>query len=110
MAHPVRDCLNRFMKPAWHMTLEQRGIKVQRQLVLPVHYNGKTIEAGLRVDLLVDECLVLELKAIESLQPIHTAELLTCLKRGSYPLGLLLNFNVTRMKGGIKRLANGMHE
>jgi GxxExxY protein len=90
--------------------LGQRGHRVERQLSLPVHYDGMTVEAGLRLDLLVEQRLVVELKAVEVLLPIHTAQLLTYLKLGNYPLGLLLNFNVAHMKDGIKRLANGMKE
>jgi GxxExxY protein len=90
--------------------LTARGVRVERQLSLPVRYAETIVEVGLRIDLLVEQSLVLELKSVESLQPIHTAQLLTYLKLGNYPLGLLLNFNVVRMKDGIKRLANGMKE
>jgi GxxExxY protein len=90
--------------------LETRGIEIERQLALPVRYGETVVEAGLRIDLLVERCLVLEIKAVESLLPIHSAQLLTYLKLGNHPLGLLLNFNVVRMKDGIKRLANGLHE
>jgi GxxExxY protein len=85
-----------------------RGLRVERQVVLPVRYGDVTVEAGLRLDLLVGEGLVVEIKAVESLQPIHAAQLLTYLRLGGFSLGLLLNFNVVHMKSGIKRLANGV--
>lgn len=87
-----------------------RGLRVERQVVLPVRYGDVTVEAALRLDLLVGEGLVVEIKAVESLQPIHAAQLLTYLRLGCYPLGLLLNFNVVHMKSGIKRLANGVSD
>jgi GxxExxY protein len=90
--------------------LGQRGLGVERQVSLPVRYAGIVIEAGLRLDLLVEQCVVIEIKAVEALLPVHTAQLLTYLKLGDYPLGLLLNFNVPHMKQGIKRIANGMKE
>jgi GxxExxY protein len=90
--------------------LGQRGLRVERQISLPVRYAGIVIEAGLRLDLLVEQCVVIEVKAVETLLPVHTAQLLTYLKLGGYPLGLLLNFNVPHLKQGIKRLANGLKE
>ncbi len=90
--------------------LARRGLKLDRQVLLPIRYGDTVIEAGLRLDIVVEECVILELKAAEALLPIHTAQLLTYLKLGGYSLGLLLNFNVVRMKDGIKRLANGMKE
>lgn len=90
--------------------LQRRGLGIERQLVLPVRYGDILVEAGLRLDLVVERSIVLELKAVESLLPIHTAQLLTYLKLGNYPLGLLLNFNVPRMREGIKRLVHGRIE
>lgn len=90
--------------------LARRGLKVDRQVLLPIRYGDTVIEAGLRLDIVVEECVILELETAEALLPIHTAQLLTYLKLGGYSLGLLLNFNVVRMKDGIKRLANGMKE
>jgi len=88
--------------------LVRRGLKIERQLHLPIRYDDVRIDAGLRLDLVVERCLIVELKASESLLPIHSAQLLTYLKLGGYPLGLLLNFNVIHMKDGIRRLANGI--
>jgi GxxExxY protein len=87
-----------------------RGLRVERQVVLPVRYGDVLVEAGLRLDLLVGETLVVEIKAAESLLPIHSAQLLACLKLGGHPLGLLLNFNVLHMKDGIRRLAIGVSD
>lgn len=85
--------------------LTKRGLKVERQLALPVVYDDLRLEAGFRLDLLVERCLVVELKAVEAFVPVHTAQLLTYLKLSGHRLGLLINFNVSLIKNGIKRLA-----
>ncbi len=85
--------------------LTKRGLKVERQLPLPVVYDNLCLEAGFRLDLLVERCLVVELKAVEFLLPVHTAQLLTYLKLSGHRLGFLINFNVPLLKDGIKRLA-----
>ncbi|MBL8489501.1 MAG: GxxExxY protein [Rhodocyclaceae bacterium] len=87
--------------------IETRGLAVRRQVCLPVRYGDTVVEAGLRLDLVVAESVVVEVKAIESFLPVHTAQLLTYLKLGRFPLGLLLNFNVLRMKEGVRRVVNG---
>lgn len=86
--------------------LTSRNIRTISQLELPVHYKNRTIESGYRIDLLVEDKLIVELKAIDKILPIHQAQLLSYLKMSNMKLGLLLNFNVTRLKYGIKRLAN----
>ena len=86
--------------------LKNGHLFIECQLPLSINYFGKVIEAGLRLDLVVERTVVGELKSVESLLPIHTAQLLTYLRLGHYPLGLLLNFNVVHMKQGIKRLTN----
>ncbi len=83
--------------------LSQRGHVVRTQVALPVVYNGVTFEEGLRLDLLVEDCVIVEVKATEAILPIHEAQLLTYLKVTGRQLGFLLNFNVSRMKLGIKR-------
>ncbi|MEQ8765459.1 MAG: GxxExxY protein [Planctomycetota bacterium] len=88
--------------------LRQRGHAVGVQEVLPVHYEGVRIDAGYRVDLLVDGVVIVELKAVRELLPIHEAQLLTYLKLSGVKVGLLINFNVQRLKDGIKRLVNGL--
>ncbi len=84
--------------------MAKRGISHQRQVVLPVTYDGVIVEAGLRLDLLVADRLIVELKAVDALAPIHTAQVLTYLKLTGYPLGLLLNFNTQHLKDGIRRV------
>jgi len=86
--------------------LETAGVSYSRQVVLPIHYRGRTLESGLRLDLLVGNRLIVELKAVEALAPIHQAQLMTYLKLTGYRLGLLLNFNVVHMKDGIRRVAS----
>jgi GxxExxY protein len=84
--------------------LEKRGIKVRRQILLPVAYDGVILEAGLKLDLLVEDCIIVELKAVEALLPIHEAQLLSYLKLADKRLGFLINFHVLSMKDGINRL------
>ncbi|MBI1775625.1 MAG: GxxExxY protein [Proteobacteria bacterium] len=84
------------------------GLGFKRQIALPVVYDGIKIEAGYRLDLLVESRVVVEIKAVEKLGEIHQAQLLSYLKLGGYRLGYLLNFNVPRLKNGIWRLVNGL--
>ena len=86
--------------------LRRRGLKVVAQLGLPVVYDGVKLDAGYRIDLLVEDRVIVELKAVESLQPIHQAQLLSYLKLSGCKVGLLINFNVLRLKDGIKRIVN----
>jgi GxxExxY protein len=88
--------------------LEQRGINFERQVDLPIDYKGYRIGSGYRLDLVVDQRVVVELKAVRQLEKIHEAQLLTYLKLAELKLGLLLNFNVVLLKDGIKRLVNGL--
>jgi len=80
------------------------GLKVERQKSLPVIYDDIKLDAGYRIDLLVENLIILELKAVEDIHPIHKAQLMTYLKLSGKKLGLLLNFNVTDMKKGITRI------
>ena len=84
--------------------LGKRGIRYQRQVPIPVVYDGEKIDAGLRLDLLVDKLLIVELKAVDRLLPIHQSQLLTYLKLADLRLGLLINFNVALFKLGVKRI------
>jgi GxxExxY protein len=84
--------------------VRSRNFLVARQVVLPVHYRDISIEAGFRIDLLVNDLVVVEIKAVEKILPVHEAQLLTYLKLSGKRLGLLINFNVPRIKDGIKRL------
>ena len=83
--------------------LEQRGHHVKRQVVLPIHYGTLKLDAGLRLDLVVDDLAVLELKSVACLLPVHHAQLLTYLKLSGLRLGFLLNFNVPLMREGVVR-------
>jgi GxxExxY protein len=82
-----------------------RGIEVQRQCRLPIHYKGVRLDCGYQLDFLVGNLVVVELKAVEILLPIHEAQILSYMRCGKWPLGLLMNFNVTRIKNGIRRFA-----
>ncbi|MCE9565276.1 MAG: GxxExxY protein [Planctomycetes bacterium] len=84
--------------------LLDRGFHVERQKELPVVYRGMNVDCGFRLDLLVDGLVVVELKSVERLDPIHDAQVLTYLKLTHLHLGLLINFNVTRLMDGFKRL------
>jgi GxxExxY protein len=88
--------------------LGKNGIGARRQVSVPIAYDGLEFDEGLRVDLLLDDRVVVELKAVERLLPIHTAQLLTYLKLTGLRVGYLLNFNVVHLReGGIKRVING---
>lgn len=84
--------------------LKESGLRVRKELALPIVYKEVKLDHGYRIDLLVDDQLVIEIKTVEAFTDVHTAQVLTYLKLGNYPLGLLLNFHVSRMKNGIKRL------
>jgi GxxExxY protein len=83
------------------------GVAYARQRELPVEYKGLKLDCGYRVDLIVAERVVVEIKAVEGLLPIHEAQLLTYLRLGRWPVGLLINFNVAVLKKGIRRLVWG---
>ena len=83
-----------------------RGFNVERQKALPLGYKSVELDVGYRLDLVVDGSVVVELKSVESLLPIHEAQLSSYLKLGNYRLGFLLNFNTRRMKDGIRRMVN----
>jgi GxxExxY protein len=87
--------------------LQAAGLKVEKQKPLPVIYKDIRLEAGYRVDLLVEDCVVIELKSVEMLNDVHIAQTLTYLKLSGCKLGLLINFNVVKLVDGIKRLKNG---
>lgn len=83
--------------------LQKRGMTVMSQMKLPVHYDGVIIDIGYRVDLLVEDMVIVELKAVDTLHSIHTAQLLSYMKLAGKDLGLLINFNVVHLKEGIQR-------
>ncbi|MFM8930480.1 MAG: GxxExxY protein [Gemmataceae bacterium] len=86
--------------------LATRNIPSETEVILPVRFKGLTIEAGYRIDMLVDGCILVENKSVQKLLPIHEAQLLTYLKLSKNRLGFLLNWNVALLKDGIKRFVN----
>ena len=88
--------------------LRNRNIGFERQLRIPVNYKGCMINCGYRMDLLVDDLVVVELKAVSMLEKIHEAQLLTYLKLSGKRLGILMNFNVVLLRNGVKRVVNGL--
>lgn len=86
--------------------LRQAGLYVEREKVLPIVYKEVRLEHGYRLDLLVEGELVIELKTVDSLTDVHAAQLLTYLRLGNFPLGLLINFHVKMLRDGIKRFSN----
>lgn len=87
--------------------LRKRGLRAESQVPLPVVYEEIRLEAGYRLDLLVENSVVVELKACEAIAPVHRVQLLSYLKLSKKPLGLILNFHVALMKEGIVRMRNG---
>ena len=85
--------------------LNERGIKFKRQVDLPVRYKSVNLDCGYRLDIVVEELVIIELKSVDALQPIHSAQILTYLRLSKLPLGLLINFNVPLLKDGLKRVA-----
>jgi GxxExxY protein len=86
--------------------LRDRGLVVEQQKPLPIFYRNVDVEVGYRLDLLVADAVIVELKSVERLEPIHQAQVLSYLKLSGYKVGLLINFNVRLLKHGIKRLVN----
>jgi GxxExxY protein len=84
--------------------LKLMGLRVERQKALPVVYKEVKLDAGYRIDLLIENCIVVELKSVELLNDVHFAQILTYLKLSKCKLGLLVNFNVRHLKDGIKRI------
>lgn len=90
--------------------LSLRNIPFKRQVALPVIYKSRKLDAGYRIDLLVNDEVVVELKVVEAILPIHEAQTLTYMRLGGWQIGLILNFNVTVLKNGIKRLVHKLKE
>lgn len=85
--------------------MDRRGLKFKKQYPLKVNYDGHEVECGYKLDFLVEDCLILELKSVEKMMPIYEAQLLTYLKHSGIKTGLLINFNVELIKNGIKRFS-----
>lgn len=90
--------------------LAGRDIPFEREVPLPIQYKGVNLECGYRLDLLVAKRIVVEIKAVEEVLPVHEAQLLTYLKLGAWQLGLLINFNVSMLKEGVHRRVLGLQE
>lgn len=84
--------------------LIDRGVPVRRQVILPIFYRGRTLDEGYRLDLLVDESMIVEVKAVDAVTPVHTAQLLTYLQLSGHPVGFLMNFKVRMFRDGLRRL------
>ena len=87
--------------------LKLRGVHFERQVIIPLHYKDLNLDSTFRIDLLVEKVVIVELKAIEKVEPVHLAQLLTYLRLEKLWLGLLLNFNVPVLKEGVFRVVNG---
>ena len=88
----------------------ERGCRVERQRALPVVCRGVQIDCGYRIDLLVDGAVIVELKTVDALKPVHEAQLLSYLKLSGCHVGLLINFHVVRLRDGVRRLVNNLPE
>jgi GxxExxY protein len=86
--------------------LAERGLTIERQKPLPIVYKGTRLDAGYRLDLLVEDQVIVEIKAVDELAPIHQAQVLSYLKLSGCSVGLMINFNVQVLKNGIKRVIN----
>jgi len=87
--------------------IDHAGFQVEKEKMMPLVFEDVKLDCGYRIDILVENQLVLELKSIEALSDIHLAQTLTYMKLGGYRFGLLMNFNVLRLKDGIRRIVNG---
>ena len=87
--------------------LKNRGLNVETQVGLPVVYEGEGVELGYRIDLLVENLVIVEIKCVEAIHPVHEAQLLSYLRLSGKNVGLLINFHVARLKDGIKRMVDG---
>ena len=101
-AWDVGKCLREVLEAR----IDKRGLKVVSQVLLPVLYDGVEIEGGYKIDLLVEDRVVVELKVVEHVLEVHKAQLLSYLKLSGHSVGLLINFNVVHLRDGIKRLVN----
>ncbi len=86
--------------------LRKRGLSVERQQAIPVVYEGERVDLGFRADLVVEKKVIVEIKSVEAVNPVHHKQLLTYLRLADKRLGLLINFNVALIKQGIKRIVN----
>jgi len=101
-------CLESAYETCLVYELRERGLHVRTQVALPVLYKTIQMDLAYRIDLLIEECLVVELKTVSTVLPIHEAQLLTYLRLSGHRLGLLLNFHVPLIREGIKRMVNNL--
>jgi GxxExxY protein len=94
-------------KECLYYSLRKDGFGVEKEKPMPIVFEEVTLDCGYRIDLLVEDSIVVEIKSVEALNDVHLAQILTYLRLGQYKLGLLINFNVKSLKHGIKRVANG---
>ena len=94
-------------KECLYYKIGKSGLYVEKEKPMPLVFENVKLECGYRIDLLIENKLVVEIKSVEAINDIHLAQTLTYLKLGNYKLGLLINFNVVRLKDGIKRVING---
>jgi len=97
-------------KECLYFKLIQSGLKAEKEKPMPLVFENVKLDCGYRIDLLVENKLVIEIKSAEALNDVHTAQILTYMKLGNFTLGLLINFNVFRLKDGIKRIVNSFKE
>ena len=94
-------------KECMHYKIVKAGMIVEKEKPMPLIFEEVKLECGYRIDLLVENKIVIELKSVDALNEVHLAQTLTYMKLGNYKLGLLMNFNVAKLKDGIKRVING---
>lgn len=95
-------------KESLYYELIKKGLKVEKEKSMPLVYKEVKLECGYKLDLMVEDKIIVELKSVEALNDVHIAQVLTYLKLSGCKLGLLMNFNVTRLKDGLKRIANNL--
>ncbi len=100
LEHVYKECL--------YYKLLSSGLRVEKEKPLPLVFENVHLDCGYRIDLLIENKLVIEIKSVEALNDIHIAQTLTYIRLGKYKLGLLVNFNTTVLKAGIKRIVNGL--
>ncbi len=90
--------------------LRQRGLHLEHEILMPIHYDGITLDAGYRADIIVENLVIIELKSVEKIADVHKKQLLTYLRLADMRLGLLINFGASLIKEGITRIVNGLKE
>jgi GxxExxY protein len=97
-------------KECLYYKLSQQGLQVVKEKPMPLIFENVKLDCGYRIDILVENKVLIEIKSVDALNDIHLAQVLTYLKLGNFKLGLLINFNVVSLKAGIKRVVNGLQE